>query len=264
MTHAAVDALRTERALLLDVLRTLTNDEWEAPSACAGWRVHDLVAHQGSSMRMVVDPASVAAGAGEDFEADAELPVADRRAWSHAEVLAEYEQYSEAAIEALAGAQDPPACDMPIPLANLGTHPLHLIADAIAFDHYCHLRDDLLAPRGPVVRPLPSDDSALVPTITWFWAAYPQQGAAELAFLDRPVAFHLTGTGGGDRTLERGADGSLVVTDGIAPGTTATVTSGTAELVLWGTKRAAWRDLGVTAEGDTALAARVLDAVKFI
>ena len=49
MTRAAIDALRTERALLLDVLHSLTDAEWEAPSACAGWRVQDVVAHQASS-----------------------------------------------------------------------------------------------------------------------------------------------------------------------------------------------------------------------
>lgn len=263
MTRAAIDALRTERVLLLDVLHSLTDAEWEAPSACAGWRVHDLVAHQASSLRMVVDPASIPAGGGEDFEADAELPVSARRPWSHADVLGEYEEYSTPAIEALAGAQDPPAAEMIIPLANLGSHPLHLLADALAFDHYCHLRDDLLAPRGPLDRPPPTDDSALVPTMTWFWAAYPQQGASALAFLERPIAFRLTGTGGGEWTLSRVSDGALAVASAITHGTAATVTSSTDALVLWGTKRADWRDL-VVIDGDVEYASRVLDVVKFI
>src|SRR5438445_7126973 len=34
-----------ERADLVAFLRTLTRDEWEAPSLCAGWRVRDVVAH---------------------------------------------------------------------------------------------------------------------------------------------------------------------------------------------------------------------------
>jgi len=263
MTRAAIDALRAERSLLLDVLHSLTDAEWDAPSACAGWRVHDLIAHQASSLRMVVDPASIPAGGGEDFEADAELPVAARRAWSHAEVLGEYEEYSTPAIEALAGAQDPPAAEMLVPLANLGTHPLHLLADALAFDHYCHLRNDLLAPRGPLARKRPDYDLALVPTITWFWAAYPQQGADALTFLDCPVAFRLTGTGGGEWTLSRRVDGALESAAEVAPEPAATITSSTDALVLWGTKRADWRD-HVAIDGDVEYATRVLDAVKFI
>jgi len=263
MTRAAIDALRTERALLLDVLHSLTDAEWEAPSACAGWRVQDVVAHQASSMRMVVDPASIPPGGGDDFEADAELPVAARSEWSHGDVLGEYEEYSAAAIEALAGAQDLPGADMLIPLANLGTHPLHLLADAIAFDHYCHLRNDLLAPRGSLHRPRPSDDSALAPTVTWFWAAYPQQGAQALTFLDRPVAFRLTGTGGGEWTLSRRVDGALEVAAEIAPNAAATLTSSTDALVLWGTKRADWRD-HVDIDGDVEYATRVLDVMKFV
>jgi len=263
MTRAAIEALHTERTLLLDVLRSLTTTEWQAPSACEGWSVHDLVSHLASTMRMIVDPASIPAGGGEDFEADAEVPVAQRRASSHAAVLGEYEEYSTSAVEALASAQDPPAAEMPVPMANLGTHPLHLLADALAFDHYCHLRHDLLAPRGPLRRPRPSDDTALTPTMTWFWAAYLQQGASALAFLEHPVAFRLTGTGGGEWTLSRLPDGALAVATEIAPEVAATVSSGTDALVLWGTKRDDWHDhVGIT--GDVEYATRVLDKVRFI
>jgi uncharacterized protein (TIGR03083 family) len=34
-----------ERAALLDVLRSLSPDEWGAPTACAGWSVKDVAAH---------------------------------------------------------------------------------------------------------------------------------------------------------------------------------------------------------------------------
>lgn len=36
---------RDERAELVDLLRTLTPEQWKAPSLCAGWRVRDVVAH---------------------------------------------------------------------------------------------------------------------------------------------------------------------------------------------------------------------------
>ncbi|TKG72934.1 maleylpyruvate isomerase family mycothiol-dependent enzyme [Prauserella endophytica] len=36
---------RAERADLADLLATLTPEQWEVPSLCAGWRVRDVVAH---------------------------------------------------------------------------------------------------------------------------------------------------------------------------------------------------------------------------
>ena len=37
--------LADERTDLVDLLRTLSAEEWEVPSLCAGWRVRDVVAH---------------------------------------------------------------------------------------------------------------------------------------------------------------------------------------------------------------------------
>ncbi|MBB4693666.1 maleylpyruvate isomerase family mycothiol-dependent enzyme [Paractinoplanes abujensis] len=46
MTNAAVwTAVHQERAALARDLATLTADQWRAPTACAGWDVHDVVAH---------------------------------------------------------------------------------------------------------------------------------------------------------------------------------------------------------------------------
>lgn len=36
---------RDERAQLLELLQALSQDQWETPSLCAGWRVRDVVAH---------------------------------------------------------------------------------------------------------------------------------------------------------------------------------------------------------------------------
>lgn len=40
-----VDLFPDERALLLGLLSNLSLEEWEAPTACAGWSVKDVVAH---------------------------------------------------------------------------------------------------------------------------------------------------------------------------------------------------------------------------
>jgi uncharacterized protein (TIGR03083 family) len=37
--------IERERRSLADLLATLTDDEWERPSLCAGWRVRDVAAH---------------------------------------------------------------------------------------------------------------------------------------------------------------------------------------------------------------------------
>ncbi len=36
---------RAERAEMADFLGSLRPDQWEVPSLCTGWRVHDVVAH---------------------------------------------------------------------------------------------------------------------------------------------------------------------------------------------------------------------------
>ena len=55
-----------------------------------------------------------------------------------------------------------------VPLGNLGSHPLHLLANALVFDHYCHLRHDMLGPNGPVDRPdFPIDELRIAPILDW-------------------------------------------------------------------------------------------------
>ena len=43
MTTAAVDALRADHEAFATLAATLTDDEWAAPSACAGWTVRDVL-----------------------------------------------------------------------------------------------------------------------------------------------------------------------------------------------------------------------------
>ena len=42
---STVDLARAERADLVEFLSTLSPEQWAAPSLCAGWTVHDVVAH---------------------------------------------------------------------------------------------------------------------------------------------------------------------------------------------------------------------------
>jgi uncharacterized protein (TIGR03083 family) len=265
MSERAVEALRAERDEVLAVARALRDEEWEAPSDCDGWRVHDVVAHMASVFRQIVDPSSVPTTDGPDVERDAELPVAERRAWPHHEVLAEYEEISAQGIGTLGGFQAPELAETVVPLKNLGAHPLHLLADAIVFDHYCHLRKDILRPLGPIERPPPpGDDLRLEPVVRWMLAGLPQMNGEALArIVTEPITLELGGPGGGRWTLQPAGDGVTIAADGAD--TSATVVRSTADdFVVWGTQRRDWRQCGVDVTGDETYAAAVLDAINVI
>lgn len=264
MSTLAVEGFRAERAAILEVLGSLTPEEWNLPSACTGWAVRDLVAHLGCTLHGVVDPAFLP-----DFssgtEEGMEPPVALRREWTIDEVVAEYETYSDQAADAFAMLQGEPMASSELPMGQLGTHPMSMLASTFLFDSYCHLRHDLLAPGGPLDRAEPPrDEMRLAPTVEWMLAGLPWMCADALATLDRPVALVLDGPGGGSWTIAPGGpDGRVTVTEGAAADVAATATSDTHSFVSWGTRRSPWRD-HVTVTGDEGIATRFLDAVNII
>jgi uncharacterized protein (TIGR03083 family) len=267
MSREAIEALNAERAHVLELAASLTPAEWATSSDCAGWRVQDVIAHMGATYVTVGGGATARAEpATDDAERNADAAVDERRRWSAEQVLAEYETASTTAIAALAGMQEPPMRDTVVPLGNLGHHPLHLLADALVFDHYCHLRHDLLAPNGPLERsPLPSDELRLRPAVTWMLSGMPQMCAEALSIVDRPLNLVLEGPGGGAWTIGPGSPYVTIQETNTDRGDAAvTVTSNAHDFVSWGTKRRDWRDSGVRVDGDAAYAARVLDAVNVI
>ena len=266
MTTEAITALDAEHARALELFGSLSPEEWAAPSDCAGWRVQDVAAHMAAVFQTIADPGSVEGAAGPDVEANAEVPVGARRDWTSADVLADYEAWSEKGRAALVALQAPGVATTVVPLANLGSHPLHLLANALVFDHYCHLRWDIAAPNGPVVRDLPQDPAVLTETMTWMLTGLPQMCTSALAVVDRPVTLVFEGPGGGDWTLQPPSeDGALTaVVDGWDDGAAAVVRSTPHDFVCWGTKRRDWRSMAVTLEGDQGYAAQVLDAFNVI
>jgi uncharacterized protein (TIGR03083 family) len=244
MTTAAVDALRADHVALASMAGTLAPEEWAAPSACEGWAVRDVLGHMTQLFRQVVDPGALPppdpSGSTERtqdrwVEALRELPVD--------EVVADYRRLGAQAIAALAGLQ---GNDTPIDLGDLGTHPMHLVANAFSFDHYTHIRADLLSPRGPLDRPAPpADERHLAAAADWIVAGIPQMSPGAVG---EPVELVLTGPGG--RTARLG-EGEPVVR----------VSSSIADLVLWSTGRRSWRDLDVRFDGDADAGARFCDAV---
>lgn len=263
MTAEGFEAARILADRYAEVVTDLGPDEWARPSRCPGWSVKDLVAHTGSNFRMLAEPPDPAAPAPPVKTAEElqDLLVQQRRGWSSDEVRAEFLETLAPAVAALGAVQAEPVAQAPLTLTDLGTYPMHALADAFAFDLWCHLTVDLLAPGGPVQRPGPEPtDELLGPGIGWMLTGLPQMCAPVSAVLDRPLGLRLTGPGGGEWTLLPGAQ--LTVERGLHE-PAATATSSATSFVRWGTTRTPWRD-EVRIEGDEAYAARVLDQVDIV
>jgi uncharacterized protein (TIGR03083 family) len=259
MTAAAIVALRAEHERALELFGSLDESEWQAPSGCAGWRVQDVAQHMASTFHLIADPSTIDGGTSHDAEENAEVPVQARRDWSVDEVMTEYREWSEKGIAALAALQEPPLADAVVPLGNLGTHPMHILANAIVFDHYCHLRHDIGA-AVPRAAALPRDDDALAATLEWMLGGLPQMCADALAACTQPVNLAFDGAHG-TYVLRPSAGGGWEVAAGVDPSMPTAATTAH-DSVAWGTKRADWRALGV--DLSDAAGAPTLDAINVI
>lgn len=264
MSMSGLSAARDLAARYADVVTSLSAYEWTAPSRCAGWSVKDLVAHTGSNFAALVDPppADPTAPAPETAEQLQDLLVAQRRDWSPAQVADEFLQNMEGALGALAAMQEGAAATAPMTLTDLGTYEAHQLADAFAFDLWCHMYVDLLAPEGPVDRPVGPHEHRLVrAAVDWMWAGLPQMCPKVAPALTRPLGIRLTGPGEGEWTLAS-AEGRISVTTGIDSVDTV-VGSPATDFVLWGTGRSPWAE-HVEISGDDAYAAAVLDLIDIV
>ncbi|WP_420450592.1 maleylpyruvate isomerase N-terminal domain-containing protein [Ilumatobacter sp.] len=263
MSRPALESLTRSVDEVKQVITSLTPEEWAMRSGCDGWTVKDLVAHMSSNYKEVVEPSDPPA---EPVDLPAErmmdLLVAPRTDWTNEQVRDEYLEYCDGALAAMGALQEEPAASTVIALADLGSYPMNQLADAYAFDHYCHLRIDLLAPDGPIRRELPpTDDDQLGPAVGWMLTGLPQMQPGLVDQLSGRLRLELTGPGGGAWDLVRGGDDIVVeAPDGDAD---ATVTSSAHDFVLWGTVRTPWRE-SCTVTGDEAMAATFLDALNIV
>ncbi|MET8779154.1 hypothetical protein ABZV58_29485 [Nocardia sp. NPDC004654] len=79
----------------------------------------------------------------------------------------------------------------------MGTYPYHAGANAQVFDYHCHLRHDILAPRGPIKRTLSAPDHQVVhEAIEWMMWGLPQiQGDTLTPLVNQPITLRFTGAG---------------------------------------------------------------------
>lgn len=264
MTQQAVDALRAIHKEVRAVAASLSEEQWQAPSACEGWRVQDVFAHLTSNLKETVEPTPAPAEGAPELKAEEamEALVAPRKDWTPRELMAEYDQYVDGWLGAMAAMQNEPTASTEAPLADLGTHQLHLVANAFAFDHYCHLRIDLADVAGPLSD---ADDLMVRPGIEWMLAGMPQMQVEQLkAAVESELVLDLTGPGGGQWTISPASgDGMISVTEGASAEAVSTISSSAHDFVSWGTKRSDWRD-ACEVTGDDVAAAAFLDTLDII
>lgn len=273
MTTQAVEALRLIHEQVQDLMPRISADEWSKPSGCAGWRVQDVLAHMSSNMKETVDPSPAPPDASPDIKAEdaMEALVSPRRDWTVEALTSEYDASVEGWLAAMLAMQDEPTSSTVAPLADLGEYPLHMVANAFAFDHYCHLYIDVLAPGGPLALDVAEPSHDMVrPGIEWMLAGVPRMQPTEMAALiTEPLELRLTGPGGGTWTLLPAGEDDLIEVrevaerDGEHDDAAATITSSGHDFVSWGTKRADWRST-CSIEGDAAYAESFLDTVNII
>jgi uncharacterized protein (TIGR03083 family) len=241
MTRAAIDALRADREALLGLCEELQDSDWKQDSGCPGWSVQDVVAHLGAGFWVMVDQSALPDTGGLPTERAQDVYVEGRRSWSADRVVDDYRTVSTIAVEQLRSLDEQ---DFDVPLGDLGTYHISLIANAFAFDHYTHIREDLFEPRGPLAGPPPpSDELRLAATLDWIAAALPQQNRELMASLTGAIEVRLEGLAGGVLTV--GSGDYLACVTGTAPA-----------FIRWVTQRGDLGELGLATSGDPlALAA---------
>jgi uncharacterized protein (TIGR03083 family) len=241
----------------------LTDDQWNADSACHGWRVQDVAAHLGYFFNTIADP-SLKGPSDHDGTAERlnDASVRERADWTPQQVLAYYTEQATAALGTLDALQAPEMSEATLPLADLGTYRLSQLADAVAFDHLTHLTADLMQPFGPLPTQQVSTTEAIDPAIDWMIAGLPQMcGNALVPVLAGPIGLRLTGPTSRSFVIDKDGENVVVTETDELPADVAA--SSAEDFLRWGTVRTAWRS-AVEVTGDRAKVAAVLDKINIV
>jgi uncharacterized protein (TIGR03083 family) len=264
MSLAGISGMRAAAGDVIEVARSLNESEWQIPSAAAGWSVQDVVSHVGCLLELLQAAVGGEAVPDSGIEPINEVMVAARRGWDTARTVDNVEKQLDQAITLFTPLQEAPMASVETPMLDLGTYPLHAIADMFTFDMTTHLRYDILAPRGPINRQLgPLDEARLGPSVSWLLGGIPKMQPDLAGHLTAPLALHLTGPGA--RNVLIRAQASAIFVDPLrSPDeAAATLTSTTGDFLAWSTARLPWRTL-VTIEGDQSAATAFLDTINLI
>ncbi|MGB8403447.1 MAG: maleylpyruvate isomerase N-terminal domain-containing protein [Mycobacterium sp.] len=265
VTLKGLAAARECSAKLAGIVPMVDERQWESPSACAGWRVIDVLAHLGALAYEAVHPPEPDPTWPHNRERYHDLRVDQRRGWSHAQVIDEWRRYAPQQLDLLKSGQEPPQSTQPITVTGLGIYPRHLLANTTAFNVLCHLWFDMLAPHGPLPFSLPAPtDDQVGPAVEFMLAGLPQMQGPELdATVAEPLVLDLTAPGATVVTVLPAArpDQRLSVVSGSLGATT--IRSSALDFIAWGTTRKPWRDY-CTITGDASVATQFLDCLNII
>ena len=265
MTRTGLAAARQSNAQLAGIVALVDDDQWELPSACAGWRIIDVVAHLGALAYEAVFPPKPDPTWPKKRERYHDLRVDQRRSWSRAQVIDEWHRYAPQQLELLEAGQEPPQATQPVTVPGLGIYPRHLLANTTAFNVFCHLRFDMLAPHGPLPFTVAAPTDELVaPAVEFMLAGLPQMQGPELdATVSEPVVLDLTAPGATTATVlpADGPNRRLSVVAGSHGATR--IQSSAVDFIAWGTTRKPWRDY-CEITGDASAATPFLDCLNII
>lgn len=141
-----VEGIRLERERLIEFLRTISADDWTAPSLCSQWRVRDVVAHLVGNVADVI--AQNLEGAGS--EAYNNRQVEERAALTPAAILAEWEEKAPR-LDAFFAGMDAELWEAPLPGlgGTIGWGVQRLLEDLWVHAHDVRLPLDEPAVAGP-------------------------------------------------------------------------------------------------------------------
>jgi uncharacterized protein (TIGR03083 family) len=194
MSRAGIAGMRCAADDLVAIGTTLAEREWQMPSAAAGWSVGDVISHVGCLLELLQTAVRGEAVPDSGIEALNEVMVAERRDWQADRIIHNLQKQFEQALSLFEPLQDEAMASVETPMLDLGTYPLHAIADMFVFDMTTHLRYDILAPRGPITRQLPPlDETRLGPSVSWLLGGIPQMQHDLARHLTAPLALRLTG-----------------------------------------------------------------------
>jgi uncharacterized protein (TIGR03083 family) len=198
-----VPGMTAEYAAFADLVGGLSDEQWEAPSRCEGWRVAEVAAHVIGQLTDVTNLRLDGLGTPEVTKRQVE----ERRGRGPKE-LAEELTTGGATASAMAGAFDDEAWAAPGPPGVTGT--LGFGLEALWFDTYLHA-DDIRAAlgmpteRGPGIEPSLSHIAQVLTDQGWRPATLELDGYAPFAIsgggpaiTGDPVEFILASTGRSD------------------------------------------------------------------
>jgi uncharacterized protein (TIGR03083 family) len=216
-----------ERTALLDVLESLTGEQWRWPTSCSGWDVHDLAAHLlggdlGRLARSRDGYVALIPRDGEGFLAfidriNLEWVEAARRL--SPPLLVDLLRTTGPWVEQLWAEADLDALGEPVSWAGRGPAPVWLDAARDYTEYWAHQQQL----RDAVRVPLLDESRFLHPALDTFLRALPFTLADVGASHGASVAVVVDGDGGGTWYVQRGKDGWAMVAEVDRPTTTVVV-----------------------------------------